>query len=323
MTAIITAEEVEQAVHRLEGVAHRTPVMTSRTLNRYTGRNLFLKCENFQRAGAFKFRGAYNTIAQLSSEEKKNGVIAFSSGNHAQAVTVAAHLLGVKATICMPTDAPRVKRTATEEYGATIVSYDRLTEDREQLAQQIAAETGATLIPPYDDPRIIAGQGTAAYELLQDIPNLDAIITPVGGGGLLSGTALAARHQSGTIRIFGAEPAQAADTYRSLQAGRRLAIDPPDTIADGLRNTAPGSLTFPVIQSLVEDIVTVSEAEIRDALRWVFLRLKLVIEPSSAVPIAALINGRLPGEFNRVGIIVSGGNIDPVVLADVMGEERQ
>lgn len=320
---MITTEDVEQARHRLEGVAHRTPVMTSRTLNRYTGKNLFLKCENFQRAGAFKFRGAYNTIAQLSPEEKKNGVIAFSSGNHAQAVAVAARLQGVAATICMPTDAPHVKRAATAEYGATIVSYDRMKEDREQLAQRIAEETGATLIPPYDDPRIIAGQGTAAYELLQDVPELDAIITPVGGGGLLSGTAVAARRQSGTIRIFGAEPEKANDTYRSLQAGKRLTIDPPATIADGLRNTAPGSLTFTIIQSLVEDVVTVSEAEIRDALRWVFLRLKLVIEPSSAVPIAALINGHLPGECSRVGIIVSGGNIDPVVLADVMGEEQR
>ncbi|QKG85387.1 pyridoxal-phosphate dependent enzyme [Kroppenstedtia pulmonis] len=317
----VTHQDILEAHQRLQGVSHPTPVLTSRTFNRYAGCEVFIKCENLQRAGAFKFRGAYNAISQLPDEQKRQGVIAFSSGNHAQAVALASKILNVPAVICMPTDAPRVKLEATCNYGAEVVFYNRMTEDREKLAQQIAAERGLTLIPPYDHPLIMAGAGTAALELLREQPGLDAVITPVGGGGLLSGTAVAAKGESPHIRIFAAEPEQADDTRQSFQSGQRMEIPAPDTIADGLRNTMPGELTFPLIRHYVEDIVTVSESMIREAARFAFFRLKLIIEPSSAVALAALLNQRLPKDIRQIGVIVSGGNIDPSVLADIAGEK--
>ncbi|GGE24544.1 serine/threonine dehydratase [Marinithermofilum abyssi] len=309
--------DIQHAMERLRPVVHTTPVMTSRTLNRLSGRDVFLKCENFQRGGAFKFRGAYNTLAQLSPEAKQRGVVAFSSGNHAQAVALAASLLNIPATICMPQDAPRVKAAATRDYGAEIVVYDRLTEDREQIARNIAAREGKTLIPPFDDPRIIAGAGTAAWELLEEISDLDAAIAPIGGGGLLSGTALAVKGQRPSCRVFGVEPDQADDARQSLHSGQRTAITPPDTIADGLRVPMIGEIPFAIMQHTVEDIVTVSEAEIKEALQFAFTRLKIVIEPSSAVPLAALLNGKLPPQVRRIGIIVSGGNVDPALLGEL------
>jgi threonine dehydratase len=311
----ITYDHVREAADRLKRVAHRTPVMTSRTLNRQTGREIYLKCEQFQRGGAFKFRGAYNTIAQLTEEEKQRGVLAYSSGNHAQGVALAARLSGVPAVICMPTDAPPVKLAATREtYGAEVLTFDRLTTDREAFGRQVAEERGLTIVPPFDHPHIMAGAGTAALELLEEVPDLDAVIAPIGGGGLLSGTSIAAHGWNPKIRVFGAEPALAADTYRSFQAGARVSIDPPSTMADGLRATTPGALTFPILQSHVENVVLVTEEEIADAVRFALIRLKTVIEPSAAVALAAVRKGALPRDCRKVGVILSGGNIDPSLL---------
>lgn len=310
-----TYDTILDAARRLAGVAHRTPVFTSRALDAAAGRNLFLKGEHVQRGGAFKFRGAYNTISQLSEAERKRGIVAFSSGNHAQGVALAAKLLEVPATICMPDDAPAVKVAATREYGAEIVFYNRQTENREAFAQRVAAERGGTIVPPYDHPHIMAGAGTAALELLQDVPDLDALVVPVGGGGLISGSALAAHGLRPTLPLYGIEPEDGDDVRQSLRAGQRECIQPPRTIADGLRTQAPGALTFPVIQQHVADVFTVSDDEIRIALRFVLLRMKQVIEPSGAVGIAAALHGKLPAHVRRVGIIISGGNIDPELLA--------
>jgi threonine dehydratase len=308
-------DNVCAAQERLRGVANHTPVITSRTLDRMTGRALFLKCENFQRGGAFKFRGAYNTISRLTEEYRRRGVLAFSSGNHAQGVALAAGIIGAPAVICMPNDAPAVKVAATREYGAEVVFYDRLTEDREMFARRVAEERGMTLVPPYDHPHIMAGAGTAALELLEDTPDLDALLVPIGGGGLISGSAVAAHGLHPKVRVFGVEPADADDTRRSLRTGERQSIPPPRTIADGLRVTTPGVLTFPIVQRHVEDVLLVSEEEILEATRFALLRLKLVIEPSGAAPIAAALFGRLPADLQRVGMLISGGNIDPPLLA--------
>jgi len=288
--------------------------MTSRTLDELAGRSVLLKCENLQRGGAFKFRGAYNTVSQLSAEARSRGVLAFSSGNHAQGVALAAKLLGAPAAICMPSDAPPVKIAATRGYGAEVIFYDRLKDDRAAVARRIAEERGMTLVPPYDHPHIMAGAGTGALELLGQAPGLDALLVPIGGGGLIAGSAVAAHGARPATQVFGVEPAGADDTLRSLRAGERLSIPPPGTIADGLRVTAPGELTFPIVQRHVADILVVSDAEIMEALRFALLRLKLVIEPSGVVPLAALLAGRLPAEIRRVGLIISGGNIDPAIL---------
>ncbi|PTX49348.1 threonine dehydratase [Melghirimyces profundicolus] len=317
MNLPLNFHDVLEAGERLKGVCHTTPVVTSRTLNHRVGGDVFLKCENLQRAGAFKFRGAYHAISRLTDEEKKRGVIAFSSGNHAQAVALASRLSEVPAVLCMPEDAPRVKVEATRGYGAELVFYDRFTEDREEVAARLAEERGLTLIPPYDHPHIMAGAGTAALELLREVPGLDAVITPVGGGGLLSGTCIAAKNCSPDIRLFGVEPENADDTRRSLASGKRVKIPAPRTLADGLRITVPGKLTFPVIREHAESILTVTEEEIRDALRFALFRLKLVVEPSAAVPLAALLCRRLPQDLQRIGVILSGGNIDPGVLAEL------
>jgi threonine dehydratase len=317
----ITFDDVVAARARLRGVAHTTPVVTSQTLDALAGRAIFLKCENLQRGGAFKFRGAYNTIGQLPADTLRRGVLAFSSGNHAQGVALAARLLGAPAVICMPNDAPDVKVAATRGYGAEVIFYDRLKDDREAFARRIAAERGMALIPPYDHPHIMAGAGTAALELLEQAPDLDAVLAPIGGGGLIAGSATAARGAKPSVRVFGVEPADADDTMRSLRAGERVRIAPPRTVADGLRSTMPGALTFPVVRRLVEDVLVVAEDEILEAVRFALLRLKLVIEPSGAVPLAAVLAGRLPPGVRRVGLIVSGGNIDPPVLVGLWPRE--
>ncbi|GIV98765.1 threonine/serine dehydratase [Roseiflexus sp.] len=321
MTDTISFNDVLSARDRLRGIAHTTPVATSRTLDARTRRAVFLKCENLQRGGAFKFRGAYNLISRLTDDARRRGVVAYSSGNHAQGVALAARLLETPAIICMPSDAPAVKVEATRGYGAEIVFYDRMRDDRAALAQRIATEHGATLVPPYDHPHIMAGQGTAALELLEQVDGIDTLVVPVGGGGLISGCAIAAHGVNPAIQVIGVEPEDADDTRRSLEAGTRITIPPPTTIADGLRVTTPGALTFPIVQRHVAQIVTVSDDEIREAIRFVMLRMKLVVEPSGAAGVAAVLAGRLPDAARRVGVVVCGGNIDPPLLASLW-EER-
>lgn len=311
----ITFADIEQAAIHLHGVAHMTPVMTSRTLDALTGHSVFLKCEQFQRGGAFKFRGAYNAISRLSAHERKRGVIAFSSGNHAQGVALAARLAGVPAVICMPDDAPPVKLAATRDYGAEVVIYQRATTDREAFARTLAEQRGLSLIPPYDHPHIMAGQGTAAHELLAQVPELDALIMPVGGGGLISGCTIAAKAHNPTLRIFGVETEGADDVRRSLACGERVTIDPPTTIADGIRTTAPGQLTFPIIQHYVEQILVVPDTAVLKTMLFLLMRMKLVVEPTGAVGLAAVMTGLLPPTCQRIGVIISGGNVDPALLA--------
>jgi len=279
---------------------------------------VFLKCENLQRMGAFKFRGAYNRIAQLTPAERSGGVVAFSSGNHAQGVALAAKLLGVPATIVMPNDAPASKVAATRGYGAATVFYERATMNRVEIAAGIARETGATLIPPYDDPEIIAGQGTAALELLQDQPELDVLLAPVGGGGLLAGSALAATALRPGIEIYGVEPEAGDDFAQSFARGERIEIAVPKTIADGQQTTAPGELTFPIVKRLCAGILTVSDDDLRAAMRFAFERLKLVIEPSGASALAALLAGKVKLAGRRAGVIVSGGNVDAAAYAAII-----
>jgi threonine dehydratase len=314
---MVSGAQIAEAAERIRGIAHRTPVLTSRTVDERTGSPVFFKCENFQRGGAFKIRGAANFIYTLSPEDAAKGVVAFSSGNHAQAVAIAARSVGTTATIAMPLDAPRSKVEATRGYGAAIVTYDRLKDDREAVGARLAQETGATLVPPFDHELIIAGQGTAALELLDEVPDLDALVACIGGGGLLAGCAIAAKAHNPSIRVFGVEPEQANDTWLSFREGRRVSIPPPDTIADGLRPPQPGRLTFPIIQSLVEDIVLVSENEIKAAMLLLLTRMKILVEPSGAVSAAAVLFRKLPPELKRVGVILSGGNVDYEVLASL------
>jgi threonine dehydratase len=308
-------DDVCAAAERLRGIAHRTPVVTSKTLDERTGARVSLKAENLQRIGAFKFRGAYNTIAQLGAAERRRGVVAFSSGNHAQGVALAAQLLDVPATIVMPSDAPAAKLAATRGYGAEVVTYDRERMNRAELAAAIAAERGATLVPPYDDPAIIAGQGTVALELLADAGRLDVLLVPLGGGGLLSGCALAAAALSPGVRVFGVEPEAGDDWVRSWRADRIVSIPVPQTIADGQQTQAPGELTWPIVRRLAAGIVTVSDDEIRRAMRFAFERLKLVLEPSGASALAALLSGKIDVRGTRVGVVLSGGNVDAATFA--------
>jgi len=298
------------AAARLRGVAHRTPIVTSRTLDARVGARVFLKCENLQRMGAFKFRGAYNRIAQLDAAERARGVVAFSSGNHAQGVALAAQLLGVPATIVMPEDAPASKLAATREYGAEVILYDRNTMNRWAIAERLAAERGAVLVPPYDDTAIVAGQGTVALELLEDVPDLDVLLVCTGGGGLLAGSALAATALRPGIAVFGVEPAAGDDFAQSFARGERVEIPVPDTIADGQRTTSPGELTFPIVKRLCAGIVTAREEDLCEAMRFAFERLKLVVEPSGACALAALLAGTVGVAGSRVGVILSGGNVD-------------
>lgn len=313
----VTFADVRAAAERLKGVAHRTPVLTSRTLNAMTGRQVFIKCENLQRGGAFKFRGAFNRLSRLSDADKARGIVAFSSGNHAQGVALAAHLLGIPAVIVMPDDAPPVKVDATRGYGAEIVLNNRQTSSREEIARQLAEERGLTLVPPFNDPDIIAGQGTAALELVEEVPDLDAVITPIGGGGLISGCAIAAKALRPKIAIYGVEAEGADDARRSLQEGRIITIPPPTTIADGIRTTAVGTLTFAIMRQLVDDVVLVNDAEILEAVRFLLLRMKIVVEPTGAVPVAAVMQNRIPAGLRRIGVIASGGNIDPGLLSSL------
>ncbi|GAA2466558.1 pyridoxal-phosphate dependent enzyme [Actinocorallia cavernae] len=315
----VTLDDIRAAAARIEGFTHRTPVLTSRTLDERVGARVFIKCENLQRMGAFKIRGAYNAIAGLPPEERAKGVAAFSSGNHAQATALAARELGTSAVILMPEDAPRSKMEATAGYGAEIVTYDRYTEDRVALGTALAKERGLTLIPPYDHPDVIAGQGTAALELLEETGPLDALLVPIGGGGLIAGSAVAAKGLHRDIRVIGVEPEGSDDTKRSLESGTRVAVPVPRTIADGQAVAVPGELTFAVNRHLVDSVALVGDPEILDAMRFAFDRLKTVFEPSGATGLAALLAGRVEDLPPRVGVIASGGNIDTRRFAELLG----
>jgi threonine dehydratase len=315
----ISFADVLAASVRLDGIANRTPVLTSRTLDAMTGARVFLKAENYQRVGAFKFRGAYNHLSQLSQDAKQRGVVAASSGNHAQGVALAARLLGIPCTILMPGDAPKAKVEATRGYGATVRFFDRLTDLPEVVVREAAAPTNAYIVPSFDDPWIMAGQGTAALELLREVPDLDFVVTPLGGGGLLSGTATAVRELAPKARIIGIEPVGADDWVQSRRAGEPVTIDPPTTIADGVRTRRPGNLTWQVVNRLVDDVRTVDDSAIEDATRFLVLRMKTVVEPTGAIPVAAMLAGAL-GSLSglRVGAILSGGNVDADVLARML-----
>ncbi|WP_198668754.1 pyridoxal-phosphate dependent enzyme [Homoserinimonas sp. OAct 916] len=302
-------EMIEKAARQLHGVAHRTPVLTSRTLDELSGATVYLKAENFQRIGAFKFRGAYNVISRLDADELRHGVAAYSSGNHAQAVALAASMAGTQATILMPEDAPAAKIAATRGYGASVEFYDRYTGDRVALGNRLAAERGLTLVPPYEHAGIMAGQGTAALELIRETGSLDALLVPIGGGGLMAGSATAAKHLKPDIRMVGVEPTAGDDTKRSLAAGKRVRIPVPKTIADGQGAEIPGEMTFAVNQRLVDSVEVVSDQEIIDAMVFAFDRLKIVLEPSGASALAAVMNGRGFDAGARVGVILSGGNV--------------
>ena len=308
-TPPVTLDDVRDAAAQIKGVAHRTPVLRSRTLDALVGAEIFLKCENFQRIGAFKFRGAYNAASRLAPEQLSKGIAAYSSGNHAQAVALAARELGTTAVILMPEDTPQSKMDATAGYGAEIITYDRYTGDRVAIGEAMAADRGLALIPPYEHPHVIAGQATAALELIDEVGDLDALVVPVGGGGLIAGSATAAKGLDPGIRVIGVEPEAGDDTKRSLEAGRRVSIPVPRTIADGQAADIPGELTFSINRRLVDDIALVTDDQIRETMRLAFERLKIVIEPSGASSLAALVAGRIDSVPSRIGVIVSGGNI--------------
>ena len=314
----VNFDDVARAHERIRGHAHRTPVLTSSTIDALTGAKVHFKCENLQRMGAFKFRGAYNALSQLSPAQKKRGVVAFSSGNHAQAVALSGKLLGIPATIVMPTDAPKVKLEATRGYGAQVVSYDASNEDRQKIAEKLAAERGLTLIPPFDHPHILAGQGTAAKELIEDAGPLDILLVPCGGGGLLSGCALAAKHLSPGCRVIGVEPAAGDDGLRSFRSGRIETIALPDTIADGARTTSLGKITFALIRANVDDFLTVSDAELLKSMFFLWERMKIVVEPTGALAAAALLEKKIDAKGKRVGIVLSGGNVDVKAMAALL-----
>ncbi|AEG71107.1 threo-3-hydroxy-L-aspartate ammonia-lyase [Ralstonia solanacearum] len=309
-TLPITYDDVVAAHARLQGQAHRTPVLTSTTANALTGAELFFKCENFQRMGAFKFRGAYNALSQFTPEQRKAGVITFSSGNHAQAIALSARLLGMRAVIVMPKDAPAIKVEATRGYGGEVVFYDRYTEDREAIGRRLAEQHGLTLIPPYDHPHVMAGQGTAAKELIEETGPLDLLLVCLGGGGLLSGCATAARALSPACRIIGVEPEAGNDGQQSLRKGEIVHIDTPATIADGAQTQHLGHYTFAVIRELVDDIATVSDTDLVDTMRFFAGRMKIVVEPTGCLAAAAALQQRVDVRGKRVGVIVSGGNVD-------------
>ncbi|MGW2685068.1 threo-3-hydroxy-L-aspartate ammonia-lyase [Streptomyces sp. NPDC001414] len=317
-TPPVTLQDVRDAAARIRGVAHRTPVLRSRTLDERVGAEVFLKCENLQRIGAFKFRGAYNAVSRLPAEQLAKGVAAYSSGNHAQAVALAARELGTTAVIVMPEDTPRAKLEATAGYGAEIVTYDRYTGDRVAIGEALAAERGLALVPPYEHPHVIAGQGTAALELIEEVGELDALVVPVGGGGLIAGSATAAKGLLPGIWVVGVEPEAGDDTRRSLEAGHRVSVPVPRTIADGQAADIPGELTFSVNRRLVDDISLVSDDQIRDAMRFAFERLKTVVEPSGASGLAALLAGRVAPLPRRIGVVLSGGNVGAERFAEII-----
>ncbi|NPC56805.1 threo-3-hydroxy-L-aspartate ammonia-lyase [Caenimonas soli] len=310
MLELPTYEDVIAAARRLEGQAHRTPVLRSATANRLAGAELFFKCENFQRMGAFKFRGAFNALSKFSPDQRKAGVVAFSSGNHAQAIALSARLLGIPAAILMPFDAPQAKIDATRGYGGEVILFDRYTQDREALTAQLAAQRGMTLIPPFNHPDVMAGQGTAAKELLEEVGELDVMLVPLGGGGLLSGTALATRALSPRCKLYGVEPQAGNDAQLSLRAGRIVSIPTPQTLADGAQTQQVGTLTFEVIQREVSGVVTASDAQLVEAMRFFAERMKMIVEPTGCLGFAAACHARLDLQGKRVGIIISGGNVD-------------
>ena len=305
-----TYDDVVAAAARLEGHAHRTPVMTSRTIDDALGAQVFFKCENLQRMGAFKFRGAFNALSRFNAEQRRHGVVAFSSGNHAQAVALSARILGIPATIVMPQDAPAAKMAATRGYGGNVVTYDRYTEDREQIGRALAEKHGLTLVPPYDHPDVIAGQGTAAKELFDEVGPLDAVFTPLGGGGLLSGTALATRALSPHAKLYGVEPEAGNDGQQSFRSGSIVHIDTPRTIADGAQTQHLGNLTFPIIRRDVDDILTATDAELVDCMRFFATRMKIVVEPTGCLSFAAVRRMKDALQGKRVGVVISGGNVD-------------
>lgn len=305
-----TYDDVAAAATRLEGHAHRTPVMTSRTIDEALGAKVFFKCENLQRMGAFKFRGAFNALSRFDAAQRRHGVVAFSSGNHAQAIALSARILGIPATIVMPQDAPAAKMAATRGYGGNVVTYDRYTEDREQIGRELAERHGLTLIPPYDHPDVIAGQGTAAKELFDEAGPLDAVFTPLGGGGLLSGTALATRALSPHAKLYGVEPEAGNDGQQSFRSGAIVHIDTPRTIADGAQTQHLGNLTFPILRRDVDDILTATDAELVDCMRFFATRMKLVVEPTGCLSFAAARRMKDELRGKRVGIVISGGNVD-------------
>ncbi len=316
MPSLPTYDDVAAAARRLEGHANRTPVLTSRTVDEALGAKVFFKCENFQRMGAFKFRGAFNALAQFDARQRQAGVVAFSSGNHAQAIALAARLLGMPATIVMPHDAPAAKVAATQGYGGKLVFYDRYTEDREAIGARLAEQQGMTLIPPYDHPHVIAGQGTAAKELFDEVGPLDALFVCLGGGGLLSGSALATRALSPKTKLYGVEPEAGNDGQRSFRSGTIVHIDTPQTIADGAQTQHLGKITFEIIRREVDDIFTASDAELIDAMRFFAERMKMIVEPTGCLGFAAARQQTVNGQ--RVGVIVSGGNVDMDRFAGMM-----
>ena len=308
--AVPTFDDLNAAARRLEGIAHRTPVLRSTSADESTGAQVFFKCENLQRTGAFKFRGAYNTLAQFTPEQRERGVLAFSAGNHAQAIALSARLLDMPAVIVMPEDAPATKMAATREYGAQVVTYNRYTEDREAISRRLAQERGMTLVPPFDHPHVIAGQGTAAMELLDEVPGLDYLFVCVGGGGLLAGSTLAAQVMAPGCRLVGVEPEAGNDGQQSFKAGHIVQIPTPHTIADGAQTQALGQLTFPIIAEGVEDMVTATDEQLVQALRFFAERMKIVVEPTGALAFAGVRNGSVDVRGKRVGVLISGGNVD-------------
>jgi threo-3-hydroxy-L-aspartate ammonia-lyase len=319
VTADLSLDDVRRAAARLHDVAHRTPVLTSRTLDGLLGGRVALKAEIFQRGGAFKFRGAYNAISSLSPDARARGVCTASSGNHAQAVAIACELTGARAVILMPFDAPALKRAATESHGAEVIGFDRYASDRDDLLTELATERGLTAVHPYDNLDVMAGQGTVALELLAQAGELDAVVVPVGGGGLISGCATVVKSTTAGCRVIGVEPEASDDVARSLRSGRRERVTVTQTIADGQQTPSPGELDWPVIKALVDEVVTVSDAEIVEAMRFCFTRLKLVVEPSGACALAAAIAGRVAVQGRRVAIVLSGGNVDPQTFATLLG----
>jgi len=309
-TRSVTFEDVQQAAHRLKGIIHRTPVMTSRTLNALCGNQVFLKCENFQRMGAFKIRGAYNAMSQLSDDEKRRGVVTYSSGNHAQAIALSGQLLKIRTTIVMPTDAPKVKMEATRGYGAEIVLYDPKGGEREAVADRLSKEGNFTLIPPFDHPHIIAGQATAAKELFEEVGELEYLLVPCGGGGLLSGSSISARALSPHCKVIGVEPEAGDDGKRSFESGVLQSVPPPQTIADGARTPSLGELTFALIRQHVTAMLTASDDDLIRTMRFLWERMKIIVEPTGVLGLAPLFKGHLQIRDKRVGVILSGGNVD-------------
>ena len=312
---MVTIEDVCSAAERIRNVAHRTPVATSRLLDEECGNRMLLKCENLQRAGAFKFRGAFNAISRLTETERARGVITYSSGNHAQAVALVSKMLGVRATIVMPANAPAMKLEATRSYGAEIVTYDPVSAKRETIAVEIAAERGCSVIPPFDHPHVIAGQGTAALELIEESGPHDLLLVPCGGGGLLSGCAIASKHLAPACRVIGVEPTAGDDATRSFHSGTLITVHNPDTIADGARTASLGQLTFPLVRRWADDMVTVEDDDLVRTMRFVWTRMKLIVEPTGVLGLAAIFNHRYAVEGKKIGVIISGGNVDVAAAA--------